>query len=500
MEHRLNEKWIKASIIGTIWAASEIVLGSFLHNLRVPFSGNILTAIGIIILISISYLWTEKGLFWRAGLICAVMKTMSPSAVIFGPMIAIFTESLLMEMFVRLLGRTISGYTIGAMMAMSWNLVQKILNYIIFYGSNIVEVYSNLLKYAQKQLNIQTDIVWLPIIFLLVAYALFGFLAAVVGIRVGRKMLHEPVSDLTVNYNLASGEVRHGSAKEFNYSIAWLFINVGLLILSLILLNWTSWFVWISGISAIVLIWSIRYKRALHQLSKPGFWILFILITLITAFVFTRIQTGENSLQTGLLTGLQMNFRAAAIIVGFAVLGTELYNPVVRNFFLKTSFKNLPMALELSAESLPLFIAGIPDLKTIVRNPVSIFYQVISNADRRLSEIKKKSSLSHKIFIITGSVGEGKTTFLRNLIPVFKQNNIGVGGILSQRKMTGSRTTGYDIVNIETGKMESFLSEDTNSRGETIGRFTISGKGLETGIAVLNSLIPATNRVIIIDE
>jgi len=73
------------------------VLGSFLHNLKVPFSGNILTAIGIIILISVSYIWKEKGLFWRAGLICAIMKTMSPSAVIFGPMIAIFSEAMLLE-------------------------------------------------------------------------------------------------------------------------------------------------------------------------------------------------------------------------------------------------------------------------------------------------------------------------------------------------------------------------------------------------------------------
>ena len=79
-----------------------------------------------------------------------------------------------------------------------------------------------------------------------------------------------------------------------------------------------------------------------------------------------------------------MNFRAVIIIVGFSVLGTELYNPVVRNFFLKTSFKNLPLALELSAESLPLFIANIPDFKSLVRNPVSIFYQVISHADRTI--------------------------------------------------------------------------------------------------------------------
>ena len=145
IEHELSEKWIKASIAGTIWAASEIVLGSFLHNLRVPFSGNILTAIGVVILISISYIWTDKGLFWRAGLICALMKTLSPSAIIFGPMIAIFSESVLLELSVRLLGRTIAGYLMGAMFAMSWNLFQKIANYIIYYGANIIEVYNNLL-------------------------------------------------------------------------------------------------------------------------------------------------------------------------------------------------------------------------------------------------------------------------------------------------------------------------------------------------------------------
>src|SRR5512138_802825 len=153
MNRKLSEKWIKASIAGTIWAASEIVLGSFLHNLRIPFSGNILTAIGIIILISMSYTWTEKGLFWRAGLICAIMKTMSPSAVIFGPMIAIFSESVLLELSTRLLGRNIAGYSLGAMLAMSWNLFHKIGSFIIYYGANIIDVYTNLLKMAQKQLN-----------------------------------------------------------------------------------------------------------------------------------------------------------------------------------------------------------------------------------------------------------------------------------------------------------------------------------------------------------
>jgi nucleoside-triphosphatase THEP1 len=500
MKHKLSEKWIKASIMGTIWAASEIVLGSFLHNLKVPFSGNILTAIGLIILISISYTWTEKGLFWRAGLICALMKTMSPSAVIFGPMVAIFSESLLLELFVRILGRTIAGYAIGAIFAMSWNLFQKIANYIILYGSNIAEVYSNLLKMAQKQLNIQTDLVWLPIIILLIIFALFGLFSAAIGILVGKKMLKQPVTDFAPIRNKPIKEIPNNPVQKFNYSVTWLIINVLLIIGSFILMNSTKWIIWSLAITGIIIIWSLRYKRALRQLSKPKFWIFFVLITLITAFVFTKVQTGENLLQQGLLTGLQMNFRAAVIIVGFSVLGTELYNPVVRNFFLKTSFKNLPLALELSAESLPSFISNIPEFRSLIKNPVSIFYNVISQADGRLAEIKKGRASAQKIFIVSGSVGEGKTTYTKKLIDFLRQNYIKVGGIVSERVMTDSRTTGYDLLNIETGEKEAFLREDEKCGSETIGRFTICPKGLVMGNTILNSLNSPEHRIVIIDE
>jgi nucleoside-triphosphatase THEP1 len=500
MRDSLSEKWIKASIIGTIWAASEIVLGSFLHNLKVPFSGNILTAIGIIILISISYKWTEKGLFWRAGLICALMKTMSPSAVIFGPMIAIITEAFLLELSVRLLGRTIAAYVIGSMLAMMWNLVQKILNYIIFYGSGIIEVYSDLLKLARKQFNIETDIVWMPIFILLVVYALFGLLAAITGIRVGRKILRQPVKEMPFSVNQPSGEMPRNNAREFNYSISWLIINVGLIIGSFILLNKTSWLVWSLVITIIVIIWSVRYKRALRQLSKPKFWILFVFITLVTAFVFTKAQPGGNSLLNGLLTGVQMNFRAVVIIVGFSVLGTELYNPVVRNFFLRTSFKNLPLALELSAESLPLFIANIPDFKSLAGNPVSIFSRVISHADLRLSEIKRKTASGRKVFIITGTIRGGKTTFAKKIIDFLRSTKITVGGLLSERLTVDSVTTGYDIVNIETGEKEAFLRTEADSGDRKIGRFMICEKGLKEGRQVLSDILHRENIFVVIDE
>jgi nucleoside-triphosphatase THEP1 len=186
--------------------------------------------------------------------------------------------------------------------------------------------------------------------------------------------------------------------------------------------------------------------------------------------------------------------------VGFSVLGTELYNPVVRNFFSRTSIKNLPLALELSAESLPSFIANIPDFKSLLKNPVSIFYRVLSQADARLAEIKQKNISDPKVFIITGSVGEGKTTFTKKLIEYFRQNNIKPGGILSERVMTGSKTTGYDLVNIKTGEKETFLRQYEECGSEKIGKFNICPKGLAMGKVVLSSFLLSGNGIVVIDE
>ncbi len=489
----ISEKWIKASIVGTTWAASEIVLGSFLHNLKIPFSSLLLTAIGIVILISMSYVWKEKGLFWRAGLICALMKTMSPSAVIFGPMIAIFSQAALLEISVRIFRRTFAGFAIGAMLAMTWNLFQKIANMIIIYGSNIVDVYADLLKYAQIQLSIQSDIVWLPIIILLAIYSLSGLISAIIGIKAGNRIRQQPALTKTGNQKKYSHKT-HNNKEPFNYSIFWLFLNLSLIVTALTLLSSTSWVVWSVSVLAISTIWITRYKRALRRLSKPGFWVSFVVITMLTAFVFNKIQS--QSLLNGFLIGLQMNFRAAIIILGFSVLGTELYNPKIREFFMKTSAKQLPLALELSFKSLPMMVANLPDSRVIIKNPVSVIYQMISQIEFRLNEIK--SNLSNKIFIITGSVGEGKTTQIQKITETLKNQNISTGGILSPRIIENGITTGYDIVDIMTNERAAFLRKTDDEKSPKIGSYSILSEGIQKGCEALNKSL--NNKVVVIDE
>ncbi len=493
--HHLNEKWIKASILGTIWASSEIVLGSFLHNLRIPFSGNILTAIAIVLLISADYKWKENGLFWRAGVICALLKTMSPSAVIFGPMIAIFTESVLLELSIRILGHTIPGYILGSVLAMSWNLFQKIFNFIIFYGYNIVEVYTNLMQYAEKQLHLKFDAVWAPILLLLILYAVFGAASAIIGIRTGKKITgNTPVNNQFIK---PSNPIITQKQDGFKYSIFWLVLNFILIAGSLLLIGRINFAIWAAMIAAIAIIWALRYKRALRQIARPRLWIFFVLITMITAFVFSRLQSDSTSTFSAILIGVEMNLRAIVLIMGFTVLGTELYNPIIRSYFAKTYFKQLPLALELSLDSLPAMIANTPEVKTILKNPGMVVQHFINYAEYRLNEIRTNRNANQHVYIVTGNIGAGKTSLIRKIISKLQTDNLKVAGIITKRILENEITTGYDILNVSTNEKAKFLRTFGDNTQQRIGKYYIYTEGLKLGE---DSLKANGAKLIVIDE
>ncbi|MDY0141318.1 MAG: nucleoside-triphosphatase [Bacteroidales bacterium] len=493
----LNDKWIKASVIGTIWAASEIVFGSFLHNLKIPFSGHILTAIGLIILISAAFLWNEKGVIWRAGLICAIMKTMSPSAVIFGPMIAIFIEAILLEISILLLGKTYLGFIIGAVLAMSWNLVQKIISYIIFYGWNIIEIYKGLVKIAETQINIHFDLLWLPIIILLLSHAIFGILAALIGIKAGK--INANKSYNPENIELNKNTLQKNQTQDIKHSTTWLITDIILIICGFLVLKFTSWYVWSFVTILIASVWIMRYRRALKKISKPKFWIIFAIITMLTVFVFSRLHSDENYLINGIIAGVQMNFRAIIIVLGFSVIAVELYNPKIRAFFSKTSFKQLPIALELATESLPDFIAALPDFKSAIKSPGTVFHSVLLEADARIKEISESYKIKHRVIIITGEKNEGKTSFIKDIISLLTEHKINFGGVLSAKQLVDNNCIGYDIVDIKSDFKTPFLQQGDMLNSENNIRWSIVKQGLEFGKQSLKKSVE-NNDVIIIDE
>lgn len=493
---QLDETWLKASILGATWAASEIILGSFLHNLKMPFKGNILTAIGVILLVSASYKWPEKGLFWRSGLICALMKTMSPSAVILGPMIAIFFESLLLEISVRILGRNFAGFFLGSAMAMSWNFLQKIINMIIFYGFNIVVLYSQTMEYARKQLKIQRDLVWTPILLLLFLYILFGAFTAFITIRTGKKIATD-AGPIPIDHNNEKSTFSVKAQSTFPHSIRWLIADFVLLIFVLFLINTAHFLVYSISTVVTIVLWSFRYKRGIRRLLKPSFWIFFFIITMLSAFILNSVNGKKAEWMTGVIIGLQMNFRAAILMMGFSALGIELFNPKIRNFFARTSFQKLPSALETSFGLLPRIIEDLPGIKTIIKNPTGVIKFLIQRAEKEFFRAKSRVIPASRV-LITGEMAQGKTTFAEKLVELLVKDGINVGGFYSPRVMNGKNTIGYDLVNVQTREKIPFLRE-TESNPD-IGKYSYDRESMEKASLWGREAVANGARVIIIDE
>jgi nucleoside-triphosphatase THEP1 len=499
-DRQLSITWLKAAVLGCLWASSEIVLGSFLHNLHVPFSSIFLTSIGVILIVSISYKWKDKGLIWRAGLICALMKSVSPSAVIFGPMIAIMSEAFLLEFAVRVIGRNMIGFMVGSLLAMSWNFFQKIANYLIYYGFNIVDLYASMVKYAEKQLHMHFDTVWMPVIILWIFYLFFGVLSAGIGIYIGKTASAKSIPMLSADKRRMADIKAKSKTPDTNYSLWWLAFNFAGMISALLFMNYTGIAWWFTIGIILIAIWAMRYKSALRPLMKPKFWIFFVAITMLSSFSFAKFQSDELSIADGLLVGLQMNFRAAIMIVGFSVVGKELSNPVIRNFFIRTSFRQLPLALEVAFETLPFVIANLPSVKDIFRKPVSVISQIGAQSEYWLERVALTMKKKSNVVLITGEIGSGKTTLISAISARLKASGLITGGILATAVYENETKTGYKIHDVATDK-EMQLSHINDTAGlARVGRYFFIPEAIEFGRDALSAERNRNSQIVLIDE
>jgi len=492
-----RERWLKASVLAALWAAFEIVFGSVLHNLKVPFSGNILTGIAIILFILSLDRWPERGIIWRAGLITALLKTLSPSAVIFGPMLAIFMEGLIFDMTLRLIPGRIPGILAASVLAMSWNLLQRILNLLLFYGMRIVDIYGALIDATRRQFDIQGDLTWVPILLLLAGYGLSALGAAAVGLRILslKEQKDAPVPS-AAGAGSRRGILKSFEESSFDYSLPWLFLNITLIAASFYLLSSAP--LYLSGlfISGMVLIWSLRYERAVRQLLKRKFWISFILITLLT----TWLLFPDRGHLYGLLAGIEMNFRAAAVILGFAVVGTELYHPRIRTVLRQSRFHSLYDAMDLSLSSLPEFIAAVPDLPGLKKYPLSAFRQLFLLADRRLQSLRREQM--PRFIVLHGEKGEGKSSFIRDFVQQLRSRDIACSGLMTHRDFSQGILQSYIVEDLSDGSKAPFLSRTAAAEDEVklVGQWYGREEGLVHGRKALAKALETADPVLILDE
>lgn len=388
----VNDKWIKASVLAGLWAGIEIIAGSFLHNLRIPLSGSILTLISILLVIGFFQIWPMYGIIWRAGLVTALMKSISPSAVILGPMVAIAVEGFLMELAVRVAGRNITGYMGAGVITMVGVLIHKIVRLFLLYGWDIFLIYEEMFYFATHKLGLVDIRPMRAVVSLFVVYALLGALAALLGYRLGQKAKNEQYYE-----HARSSEMHHNQwhqpSEEIEYSTRFLILLViviplllfalSILTLGAALLLTLPWFVFI--------FW--RYRFAMRQLKKWLFWMQLVAILVLAWFFSKTSGGGLQGRLVALSDGMIMVLRALVVVTGFAAISTELRAPLMQRIFFRSGFRQLYLSINHAFGILPMVIGGLSTPREFFIHPVRSVANSLCNVNswhRHLVELLDK--------------------------------------------------------------------------------------------------------------
>jgi len=383
VKREFNSIWLKAAVAGGLWASFEIIVGSLLHNLHIPFSGTLLATFSVIWMISFLQIWNESGLIWRAGLICGLMKSFSPSAVILGPMTGIMMEALFMDLVIYLLGRNMIAYLLAGIAALLSTILHKLASLFILYGNDLVSIYVNLFRFIQKQLGLENADPGDLIAGIIVLYILVGAAAALAGSYLGKRALRNkkelgPVAKPTDPFASAWQDADPNQ----NFRLLLLFLHLTMIPMLLLLINRFGLQLQSLVPAGLYLAFLLfYYKRIIHRLKKPFFWSQLVLMTLLAGLFWHPPDESHFQLQNGFLVGLEMSLRAVLIVSSFSGLSVEIRNPRVTSYLLDLGFGKAYAALSLAFNSLPVMLERSASLSSFLRRPFQALSRMLIEAE-----------------------------------------------------------------------------------------------------------------------
>jgi hypothetical protein len=314
------------------------------------------------------------------------MKSLSPSAVILGPMTGIMLEAMIMDLLIFLLGKNLLAYLLGGVGALLSTIMHKLINLFILYGSDLLTVYLNLFEFMKKQLGLSEASPAGLLYWILGIYIVLGALAAASGYLLGRHAMRMQTSNepQDVLIDPFGAEWKNTDPGQ-KFRIILLPLHLAMIPLMLILINrfGLSYYSLVPAGTYLVFLLSY-YKRIVRRLMKPFFWVQLLIMTLVAGFFWHPPDAGAGHFGVGFLVGLSMCLRAILIVSAFSALSVEIRNPLVTDALLKLGMGNAYAAISLAFNSLPAMLDRSSDLKTFVTHPIRSFISMILEAERWL--------------------------------------------------------------------------------------------------------------------
>lgn len=447
--------WIIATIFGGIWGTLEITLGAFIHNLRIPFGGMLLTTIAAFFLTLVAMLYPIKGLLVRMGLIASLCKSLSPGGLIITPMIAIFMEGLLAEIVYRTVGVNIIGAVLAGTLLPLWSFFQKIFGSIIFYGTGLVDIYLQILKASAGFLHAPPAILVAVMLLFLAMFGICGSAGALFFFRHNREALLDFHGHCKIPSNVpAAPEICLPDAERkrvFTASflslliLCFAFQFTGQILLSLFLL-----------MALVTLVYATQ-KQVFFKFVKPKFWMsAFVIVALSGLFLGKRVPQGGVFSIHGFFEGCKMLLRAATLYL-FVLSFSRLFaikdiHRIFRKFGQEQMVPILKRAFDLLPEFLSLYKQQLDIHRKSGRRFSHFLCSVFSSA---IAMVNEKGL---KILVITGDIETGKTTSAMEIARSLDESGMPYRAVIQPRILAPLQgTIGYKMV-LLPGRCESELA------------------------------------------
>ena len=497
----LPEKWLKAAVVGSLWAAVEIILGSLLHNLRIPLAGSLLSFATVYLVISFYQLWPLPGLIWRAGLICALMKSISPSAIVIGPMIGIFSEALLLELVIRMLGSNPVAFVLAGALAVFSALVQRAFTLLVLYGWDIVVLLENMVDFAVSQTGFSA--ISAPGLLLLLAgiYLGAGAVAAWLGYRAGQAFLKKNNGReirLRLEPRVQSELFRHTRRKQ--HAIPFLLMILTLLVTGMGIITRASIEIAFFYTLGFLVLMYLRYSPVMGYLKKPALWVQLLVILGFSGVFYGGVTFDRLINPEGLIVGVQMIFRALILLTSFSAISAEMKNPAIRNLLYKRGLRNVYQAVDLAFSALPAIVDSFSFRGLGMRDIRKLVFDMLGSAQALLNEMTRLESNKAAVFILSGEVNSGKTTAAKKVVQLLRNEGMHPEGFFSAGDTDGPGRRAYYLEDVRSGERKLLCSLDPISNSFRAGRFYFSGTGINRGRSLLDRSVHSKADFVVIDE
>jgi len=488
---RSDPRWRRAAALGSVWAASEITLGSFLHNLRFPFRGHALTAIAVLLLSGAHRRWGGRGVVARAGLVAAIMKSASPSAVLLGPMVAIGMEGLSFELGL-LIGRGgLAGCLLGGALAMSWTFVHLLLSLLLVYGSNLAAAYEQLVVIVSRTTGSVPLGAAGPLVAVALLNASVGIVAALSGWHVGGR------GDATA----AAPPLTASSAPRPSRGPGRVTPRLPLLVAllaavprGLVAISRAPLAAACAGTAALLAGAVLRYGEALRRLLRPGFWVGLLAIAGGAALVLNSSSGASQA--AALDIAARMTARAMFVSACFAAIGVELSHAGLRAWLGGHGGGALLGAADAAFATLPEVVAAAPAARDLLKRPAAALASMLPRLDALLEEVARPPRRPPTV-IVTGERGSGKTTLATAAVESLRASGLTVGGILAPGVVRDGKRYSFDVVNVRTGRSVPLGCREAAAGWIEEQCFWVSPEGLALGREALS---PEGADVMVLDE